>query len=171
MVSREERSGDQRITRSTTSSRTQEPAMIRLYDVQVITPSTSLSLQSLSVPLSGPGRMRVQKVFGPPNSLQDQDLDLEHVHHAFIFHKRSALPLCALILSILGSCWGLRSSLITRVFCAAGALGVTFGLLRQLELLARAGYISAELAAWTPLTLLSVWMIITVCRSGLPNTR
>ena len=138
---------------------------IELYDVQLITPHTSLSLDHVSVPLGGPGRIRIQKLFGPPNSLADHQLDPDLVHHRFILHKRSALPLCSLLLCFLGSYWGVRLSTLPMIFYAVGSLAITFGLLRQLELLARAGYISEVTAAWTPLSLLFVWALSTRSRT------
>ena len=151
--------------------RADQDTLIELHDVQLISPHHSISLHTLSVPLSGPGKVRIQKVFGPPNSLEDRLLNLDDIHHLFILHKRSSLPLCALILSILGSCWGIRISPIQMLIYSVGALAITFGLLRQLELLARADYIPVLIAAWTPLALLSVWMITTLWRSTIPTKR
>ena len=141
---------------------------IKLYDVLVMTPQTSMSLQTLSIPLSGSGRLRMSQVFGPPNSLEHSQLDPNDVHHSFILHKRSSLPLSAIFLSILGSCWGIRHRPPRLIVLGISALTLTFGLLRYLELLARAHHIPAVVAAWLPLIILSIWMCVTWQRSSQP---
>jgi len=168
-----EQGADRRATRvSHEVIRTSQDQLIELYDVHMITPQVSLSFDSLSVPLTGPGRVRIEKTLGPPNSLEDHELNLNDRHHHFIFHKRSALPLCALVLSLLGSYWGLRFSVFNMIISGVLALGITFGLLRQLELIARADHLSVLIAAWSPLGILVLWVLwslrvsrfFTLCR-------
>lgn len=138
---------------------------LKLLDVHLMSPRGVISLGELNLPLIKPRAERVRGTFGPPNSLDDEDLNINSTHHRFILHKRSAAPLTALWLSALGACWGLRRSTALQVSYSTLALGVHFAALRHLELAARADWISPEFAAWAPCSLLACWSICELWRT------
>ena len=103
---------------------------------------------------------RIYKTFGPPNSLPTDELKRGNVHHQFIAQKRSALSLSPIPFALLGAYLGLQF-IFPLVLIGAGILiGINFGLLRGLELFARAGYISPVFAAWAPILLLLLMSLI-----------
>ena len=103
---------------------------------------------------------RIHKTFGPPNSLRTTKLKKGNVHHRFIAQKRSALSLSPIPFALLGAYLGLQFSLPVVLIGGGALLGVNFGLLRSLELLARADYISPEFAAWAPISILVLMSLI-----------
>ena len=143
--------------------------LMTLRDLRVDSPQAHLSLGILNIPLESLGFKRALSTFSSPNSLDDAQLNSADVHQRFIALKRSALPLSALPLSLLGACWGrrrrARTPPIYLMLLSLAALGVTFALLRQLELCARAGLISAQMAAGAPCLILCVWALLEWARS------
>lgn len=109
---------------------------------------------------------RVQQTFGPPNSLNDDQLNLKDVHQLFIYHKRNSLPWSAFNLALLAAYIAFYFETYIVILFSSLLLLFNFGGLRMLELLARSGYISPFFAAWCPTLCLFMVCIYTGIKLG-----
>ena len=131
----------------------EQDSVIILRDLELFSPQGHFHLKSFQLQRPPLQVERIHKTFGPPNSLQTKALN-HSIHHRFIAHKRDALSLASIPLAILTVYLGLSLSFHYLLLSTAGLVALNFGLLRFLELLARAGHLSAEFAAWTPISIL-----------------
>ena len=132
---------------------------IILRDLELFYQDQYLHIDAFTFPRPPLHLDRVHKTFGPPNSLLTKDLD-NSVHHRFIAEKRNALSLSPLPFALIAVYLSLRFNFYVVLIGASSLVVTNFGLLRLLELVARAAYISAELAAWTPICLLLILSLI-----------
>jgi lipopolysaccharide export LptBFGC system permease protein LptF len=103
------------------------------------------------------------KIFSLPNAGFQDELDLSNPHHHFIFHKRYAQALLCFLLLMLASLTGIHpffTPFKQSILICVVILG-TYGLMRSLELLCRQDLFSPIHAAWFPMILpiLSIVMI------------
>lgn len=137
----------------------EQQTSIILRDLELFYQEQYLHIDTFTFPRPHLDLDRIHKTFGPPNSLLTKDLG-NSVHHRFIAEKRDALSLSPLPFALIAVYLSLRFSFYVVLIGASGLVMINFGLLRSLELVARAGYISAELAAWTPICLLLILSLI-----------
>jgi lipopolysaccharide export LptBFGC system permease protein LptF len=141
---------------------------VELRDLMIKTPTTQIQMKTFTLSLPPLQLDRVHKTFGPPNSLQNHELNFDLTHHRFIFHKRQSMAWLCLIFAIIGACSALLLNLSQCLFVSGVLLSVGFGLLRSLELIARAGWLSPIIAAWMPdfiLVAIASWFVLKLQRS------
>ena len=140
---------------------------VELRDLLIKAPTTQIQMKTFTLSLPPLQLNRVHKTFGPPNSLQNHELNFDLTHHRFIFHKRQSMAWLCLIFAIIGACSALLLNLSQCLFVSGALLLVGFGLLRSLELIARAGWLSPIIAAWMPPSLLfimAIWSVLHLQR-------
>ena len=141
---------------------------VHLQDLNIQSPKAHIILKSFDLSLPPLQLDRIHKTFGPPNSLHNQELDPKSVHHRFIYHKRQSMPCYSMLFAIIAACAALLLN-FSQCLAVLGGLGlIGFGLLRSLELLARADFLSPVVAAWSPaclLLMISIWSIYKLQQS------
>jgi lipopolysaccharide export LptBFGC system permease protein LptF len=95
------------------------------------------------------------KIFSLPNAGFQEQLDLSDPHHHFIFHKRYAQALLCFLLSMLASLTAIHPFFtpFKQSLCLCVVILGTYGLMRSLELLCRQDLFSPIDAAWFPMIL------------------
>ena len=145
----------------------EQSSKLTLHDVRYVSKQAQLTLGRLDFKLPADMRLsKLYKTFGPPNSLDNDQLD-HSVHHRFIYHKRLALPLLNLILMLVGAWSGLSLNLGGCLIVAVTMVSGGLGLLRALELWARMGHLSPLVAAWLPtliLLIVTAWALRDLMR-------
>ncbi|MFN3199860.1 MAG: LptF/LptG family permease [Bradymonadia bacterium] len=103
---------------------------------------------------------RKLKMLGPPNALPSDALDLENVHHHFVWHRRLALPSLTPLWALLGAVLGLWLGAGRGLLGGLAVVALAHGLMRSGELSARFSDGSPVVAAWAPVgaVLVVLWL-------------
>lgn len=151
---------------STWWSETDESAQaVKLHDLNIQSPDAQLTLKTFSLSLPPLQIDRIHKTFGPPNSLQNHQLSIQSIHHRFIYHKRQSMAWYSILFACIGACAALMLNFSQCLVVFGGLILIGFGLLRSLELIARAELLSPIIAAWSPVLILvfiSLWSMFKV---------
>ncbi len=132
---------------------------LRLKEVRLWGQGLRVSARSSTLDLDAHTLERRLGMLGPPNALRSAELG-SSAHHRFTWHRRLALPAMAPLWALLGALLGGRFGGARAVLGSAAAVGLAYWFLRTGELSARAGLLSPAIAAWAPLLLLGLGLLL-----------
>ncbi len=145
-----------------------------LRDVRLWGPDLHAQVGRAELKLEGTS-LRSLGPLAAPNDLPSRLLSLSDLRQAFVFSRRWALPASAPLWAVLGAALGAALGVFPAIIAGALSAFGFYALLRSLELLMRAGRVSPEAAAVTPLVVLAVLTLAVLisCRprwSRLPRS-
>ena len=142
-----------------------EGPRILLKDIHVWAANAKLFTPHMLVHLDPAEVNKKLSMLGPPNALSSSELDLSDTHHAFIFQRRLSMSAVVIFWAIFGALLGLCTGPFSAVLGSSALVAISYWVLRAGELAARHGDYPVLLAAWGPVVVSAVAVIVCLKRA------